>query len=143
MTSLPPPSPEALFVALVLAPATFSRNKYFSLFQNEAGRHARRRAQIVRSLLRDLAPTLPHHTRLRPSATVVSEQEGPEGLQLCYQIEELELQRSSQLNPLEAATFRYALARLQGVAPSPSDELWVERALRQLDPREELKPHLS
>ena len=47
-------SPEALLVALVLAPGTFSRNRHFHLFEQAALKRARRRARELRGIVRDL-----------------------------------------------------------------------------------------
>jgi hypothetical protein len=49
------PDPEALVVALTLAPATWSRNRFFELYKDASVRRARRRATLVRCVAADLA----------------------------------------------------------------------------------------
>ena len=48
---------DALLAALILAPRTFSRNRFFTLFQNPEAAKIRRRAARVRGILRQLTGT--------------------------------------------------------------------------------------
>lgn len=131
------PSPDGLFVALVLAPGTYSRNKYFSLFQEASLQSARRRAQNVRSILKDLTEPWPHPGGMPPGppAILVEEATTEEGVRLVYRVEEFEYTRTAVLTHLEAATLRYALARLGKGAVTPEDRRRVEAALTELEPR--------
>jgi hypothetical protein len=139
------PSPvidgDALLVALVLAPGTYARNKYFSLFQDEALRRVRRRAQLVRSILKDLTEPWPEvvsprdaKTRVAPEATVLGEFPTEDGVRLVYRVEEFDYTRSALLTDLEAAALRYALSRAGHGSLEPRDRRLVEAALARLDP---------
>ena len=46
---------DALLAALILAPGTFSRNRFFWLFERPEAARIRRRAARIRSILRQLA----------------------------------------------------------------------------------------
>ena len=45
------PDPNALLCALILAPGTYSRNRFFDMFEASAARAVRRRALRVRSMV--------------------------------------------------------------------------------------------
>ncbi len=45
---------DALLAALVLVPASYSRNRFFELYTDPAMRRLRRRASLLRSLVRDI-----------------------------------------------------------------------------------------
>ena len=136
------PSPDALFVALVLAPHTYSRNKYFTLFQNPRAHQARRRAQIVRSILRDLTEPWPHpgSDRPGPEATIVEQRETDGVVRLVYKVDEFDYVRTAHLTQLEAAALRYALSRVGRVPLSSEDKSRVEAALAEFDPLAPLEP---
>lgn len=130
------PDPEALLVALVLAPATYSRNRYFELYQQAQLRHARRRAQILRNIIKDLTEPWPHPGNLPsgfgPRGLVEEEQDG--GIVLSYSVPEFQYRRSAVLTQLEAATVRYAVSRTANTPVEPEDRTRVEAALARLDP---------
>jgi hypothetical protein len=95
---------EALFCALVLAPTTYSRNRFFGVFETVSGRRVRRRAARVRGVVRQLLG------QGRPRAEVVGERVLEDGrVFLRYRIEQLAFERTVALSPLEAATLRYAM----------------------------------
>lgn len=54
------PDSEGLLVALILAPSTFSRNRHFELFERAESAEARRRAQLIRSLLAEMTEPWPN-----------------------------------------------------------------------------------
>jgi hypothetical protein len=120
----PPADADALLCALVLAPAAFSRNRFFHLFeQPELGR-VRRRATRVRGILRQLAG----------GAEVTGEIELADGRRMLrFRVPSLGLSRTAALSALEAATLRFALARAQRRAPDAGDRAAVEDALKRLD----------
>ncbi len=127
---------DALFVALVLAPGTFSRNKFFALFQDSELMHARTRAKAVRSLIKELTEPWAHPGE-RPSRScpIIEEEYEQEGeLHLTYRVEELNYKRSILLTPLEAATLRYSLHQSHLRELASSDREMVERALSKLAP---------
>jgi hypothetical protein len=115
---------DALLCALVLAPAAFSRNRFFHLFeQPELGR-VRRRATRVRGILRQLAA----------GAEVTGEIELSDGRRMLrFRVPSLGLSRTAALSPLEAATLRFALARSKHQEPESNDRAMVEAALERLD----------
>jgi hypothetical protein len=118
---------DALLAALILAPRTFSRNRFFWLFERPEAAKIRRRAARVRGILRQLAGTP------KPAAEIVGERVLSDGqVHLRYRIEDLGFTRTAALSSLEAATLRYALHR-SGKSPLSSDERrTVEEALGRL-----------
>ncbi len=149
MRAPPPIDLEALFVALVLAPSTFSRNRFFSLYADPAARRVRRRAALLRSIVRQLVAGA-CRAGLAPEASG--------GARLTYDVPSLGLKRTAALDDLELAVLRIAVARGAvpragqqddgGAAPSPAagaalpddllpepaDTSRIERALARLLP---------
>ncbi len=119
--------PDALLCALILAPRTFPRNRYFDLFEDAVARRARRRATRVRGIIRQLVEKGPER------AEITGEQELADGrLLIRYKVQRLALARTTALSPLEAATLHYALHRA-GVGPVSAEERrLVEGALERL-----------
>ena len=118
---------DALLAALILAPRTFARNRFFTLFQNPDAAKIRRRASRVRGILRQLAGT-PTQT-----AEIVGERVMADGqVLLRYRVEELGYTRTAALSSLEAATLRYALHRSGKASLSYEDRSAVEAALARL-----------
>ncbi len=114
---------DALLCALILTPTTYSRNRFFQLFEQPELRRVRRRATRVRGILRQLAG----------GAEVTGEIELADGRRLLrYRVQRLRLSRSAALSPLEAATLRFALARAARRAPDAADRALVETALKRL-----------
>lgn len=118
---------EGLEVALILAPRTFSRNRFFWLFERADAQKVRRRAARVRGVLRQLAAP-------DGSAEVIGERVLADGqVLLRYRVLELGYARTSAFSALEAATLRYALHR-SGKAPlGEEDRKAVEGALLSLN----------
>lgn len=133
------PDLEALLVALVLSPATYSRNRFFELYKDPAVRRARRRASVVRSVIRHLSPGA---GRGGDQGAIVSSTTLPSGrVELTYFVPALGLRRTTTLDPLEAALVRYVTARvksggaeLSGAPDDPVDRHSIEAALRRLAP---------
>ena len=118
---------DALLAALILAPRTFARNRFFTLFQNPEAARIRRRAARVRGILRQLAGTP------RPAAEIVGERVMSDGqVLLRYRVEELNYTRTAALSSLEAATLRYALHRSGKASLSHEEQAAVEAALSRL-----------
>jgi hypothetical protein len=128
---------EALLIALVLAPATFSRNRFFEMYADPAVRRVRRRAAHVRSIVRHLLLTealeggaLPFTLRAAAGGRV----------ELAYYVPSLGLRRTTTLDPVEVALVRFALARAprdkEGAAlpAEDPDRLRIEAALRRMTP---------
>jgi hypothetical protein len=120
------PDHDALLCALVLAPDTFARNRFFELFEKPDVRRLRRRAARVRGILRQLTS----------GAEVTGELELADGRRLLrYRVAELGLSRTAALSPLEAAALRFSLARTKGTPVDPGDRAIVETALARLSER--------
>ncbi|MGK4009062.1 hypothetical protein WMF31_41050 [Sorangium sp. So ce1036] len=149
MRGAPPIDLEALLVALVLAPSTFSRNRFFSLYADPGARRVRRRAALLRSLVRQLVSGA-DRAGLAPAESG--------GALLTYDVPSLGLKRTAALDALEVAVLRIAVARgapppsaqqdidperpSNGAAlprdllPEPADTSRIERALARLLPEE-------
>lgn len=122
--------PDALLCALVLVPATFSRNRFYALYEKASLRRIRRRASHVRAIVRQLLG------QGRPKAEVIGEQVLADGrVLLRYRIQELAYTRTTALSQLEAAVLRYALSRAGAGRLGEEDRLQVELALERLGAR--------
>ena len=103
----------ALLSALVLAPGTFARNRFFSLFSESSARKIRSRAALLRTIVRQLAQDSPRaeFAELRPDA---------DGRYLVrYSIRRLSLQRTSLLDRLELALVRFGISRRTRAGAEP------------------------
>jgi hypothetical protein len=106
----------ALLCALVLAPTTFARNRFYSLFTEPSARRTRSRAAQLRTIVRHLAHDNPR-AELRE---LVALEDGT--FVLRYAIRRLRLERTSVLDRLELALVRFAVGRRTrpGSEPLPS-----------------------
>lgn len=130
--------PDALLAALILAPRTFSRNRYFWLFERPEAAKVRRRAARVRSILRQLAGTP------KPAAEIVGERVLSDGqVHLRYRVEDLGYTRTAALSALEAATVHYALHRAGKASVSSDERAIVEEALARLNQCLGVTPELA
>lgn len=127
MSASPKIDPEALLCALILAPRTFPRNRYFSLYEDAVARKMRRRASRVRGIIRQLV------ANGREQAEITGEQVLADGrLLIRYRIEGLALHRTIALSQLEAAALHYALHRAGIGVLAAEDRRLVERTLERL-----------
>jgi hypothetical protein len=117
------PDLEALLVALVLAPATYSRNRFFSMYTDPEVRRVRRRASMIRSIVRHLA----HISLAAQGDTLTIEPVGGGCVALTYLVPSIGLRRTSILDELELALVRFAVARApkgppvtMGATPGPT-----------------------
>jgi hypothetical protein len=118
---------DALFCALVLAPAAFSRNRFFWLFEDQVRKRLRRRASRIRGIIRQLL------NPERGEAEILGERVLEDGRVLWkYQVEELGFSRTAALSPLEAAALRYALYRAGKAPILDDDRRLVEAAIVRL-----------
>lgn len=114
---------DALLCALVLAPRSFSRNRFFELFEAPEKRRVRRRATRVRGILKQLLA----------GAEITGEVELDDGRRLLrYRMPELGLSRSAALSKLEFAALRFALDRSKKREPDAETRAVVEQALHRL-----------
>jgi hypothetical protein len=119
--------PDALLCALILAPRTFPRNRYFALYEDSVARRVRRRASRVRGIIRQLV------AKGADRAEITGEQVLEDGrLLMRYRIARLSLSRTTALTALEAAALHYALHRAGVGALDKTDRRLVERALERL-----------
>lgn len=118
---------DALLAALILAPRTFSRNRFYWLFEKPEAMRIRRRAARVRGILRQLTGTP------KPAAEIVGERVLSDGqVHLRYRVEDLGYTRTAALSALEAATLRYAMHRSGQASLSHEERATVEGALARL-----------
>ncbi|MBX3183294.1 MAG: hypothetical protein KIT72_03995 [Polyangiaceae bacterium] len=121
------PHPDALLCALVLAPATFSRNRFYHLYEGAEGRRVRRRARRLRGLIRQLLG------QGRERAELLGRIELSDGAVLLrFRVENLAYQRSTSLSPLEASLVSYALSRAGEHELEAADRERVEASLARL-----------
>ena len=114
---------DALLCALVLAPRSFSRNRFFELFELPEKRRVRRRAGRVRGILRQLLA----------GAEITGEVDLDDGRRLLrYRMPELGLARTAALSKLEFAALRFALDRSKQREPDAETRTIVEQALHRL-----------
>jgi hypothetical protein len=118
--------PDAMLCALVLTPTAWSRNRFFSLFQRPELQHARRRAAVVRGLLRQI--------RKYPGAELAFDELADGEVKLRLEVASLGYRRSSLLSPMERALIEYALARGAGLPTPVEARAKVEGALAKLGP---------
>ena len=117
---------ESLLCVLVLAPTTFSRNRFFWLFEDAGRRRLRRRASRVRGIIRQLVSPERH-------AEVLGERILEDGqVLLRYRVEELGFSRTAALSRLEAAALRYALHRAGRGELLDDDRQLVETSIVRL-----------
>jgi len=121
---------EALLAALVLAPATYSRNRFFEMYTDQEVRRVRRRAGQLRSVIHHLA---------RHAITPRRDPPTEDGfIRLHYEVATIGLRRTIVLAPLELSLLRYALSRVgEGAAVLSADDpdrRRIEIALSRLAP---------
>jgi hypothetical protein len=130
---------EGLLCALVLAPLTFPRNRFFSFFSQPWARRVRFRAAQIRSMLRHLTRAEEQGTHVHDLCPAVDGR-----VTLRYAVRGLGLERTATLERLELAVLRFALARAGVSLAEPAmtlieeDRRLVEEALAQLGRKLEL-----
>lgn len=132
------PSREGVLAALVLDPASYSRNRFFELFRSPSMFLIRRRATFVRGLIRafrtgsqEIVESIvspPDHIVLRCSGSRVGLQRTVrlsllEFALLCRQLPTVAMPTGSKLTPhVLQATVHNALSELAPPLPSPAQE---------------------
>ena len=118
---------DALLCALVLAPTSFSRNRFFGLFEHPERKKLRRRAARIRGIIRQLL------SPERGKAEIVGERVLEDGrVLLRYTLSEMGYSRAASLSRMEAAVLRYALSRGGRSEVPETDRHLVEEALLRL-----------
>jgi hypothetical protein len=118
---------EALVVGMALVPGFVSRNRSFRLFEDPDVRRARRRAVLLRGIVRQLTGA---HGTVEGVAVV----HGAESFELRYTLPALRVHRHATLTELELACVRYLAARACAPAmhATAEDRVAIEAALRRL-----------
>jgi hypothetical protein len=120
-------NPDGLLCALVLAPDTFARNRFFGLYEDPVLRRTRRRAYHVRGILRQLLG------QGKEKALLIGRFDlDDERVLLRYRVENVKLVRTTALSALESAVLSFALNRAGQGDLDPEDRARVERALESL-----------
>jgi hypothetical protein len=103
--------PEALFVALVLCPGVYSRNRFYAMYSDPAMLAVRRRAAQIRSVVAELC-----HSDLQRRGKIISFEQAviPERKNLTYVVASLGLRRTVSLSPFEWTLIRYVAERRFG-----------------------------
>lgn len=129
-------------MALILAPGTYSRNKFYSLFEEEELRHARRRAQMIRSLVKELTEPWEHRGKVpgRSRPELIEKRESEGMVHLSYVVSDFVYQRSVSLTPVEYAALCYALKQAGHGEVSDEQRHLVEEALKGLAPPQTSEP---
>lgn len=120
-------NPDALLCALVLAPNTFARNRFFGLYEDPAMRRVRRRAYHVRGVLRQLLGQGNERALLIGRAELDDNR-----VLIRYRLDNVKLERTTALSTLEAAVLNYALHRAGQGELEDEDRARVESALESL-----------
>jgi hypothetical protein len=123
MTS-PSLSLEGLLCALVIAPQVYARNRFYDMYEQPASRKTRRRANLVRGIIRQLVGISGRRGQ------IVGQQVLADGRVLIrYIVPELNFSRTTALSSLEATLVRYVVARARHQAPDLEDRARIDRAL--------------
>ncbi len=118
---------DALVVGMALVPGFVSRNRSFRLFEDPDVRRARRRAGVLRGIVRQLTGA---YGVVKDVAVV----HGGESFELRYTVPGLRVNRHASLTELELSCVRYLAARAcaPGMHATAEDRVAIEAALRRL-----------
>jgi len=122
---------EALTIAMAAAPGVYSRNRHFFLHERAETKVAKRRAALLRGILRHLPKACDLQVSAEPARPVV----------LTYRLVDLSFERRCEISPVELACLRYLARRAGRPVPGASDEgaeadtRAVEGVLARLGPR--------
>jgi hypothetical protein len=112
---------------LVLAPRLYARNRFFELFRGEPAQQIRRRAALIRGVIRQLVGHDGHRGRIVGEQVLWDDR-----VLLRYELPELRFVRAVSLSPLEAGLVRYALSRARVLPPDPESQRRIEQALSEM-----------
>ncbi len=127
MLTKTPISLDALLCILVLAPRLYSRNRFYDLFSEAPAQKVRRRAALLRGVIRQLVGHGAHRGRIVGEQVLWDDR-----VLLRYELPELNFVRAVSLSPLEAGLVRYALARARVLPPDAESQRRIERALAEV-----------
>jgi hypothetical protein len=119
--------PEALTVAMAVAPGVYARNRHYALYTDPRVRYARARASLLRGLARQLAGA-------EGPLDAVAIERAALNVQLRYRVARLRMERTAELSPVEAACVFHLASRagVSGFAPTGEDRMRLFAALRRL-----------
>jgi hypothetical protein len=122
-----PVEADALVVGMSLVPALLSRNRSFALFEDPVVRRARRRAGLLRGIVRQLAGA---HGQVE--SLLVARSTG--GCELSYRLPGMKMQRRASLSDLELACVHYLAGRAgaAGIRATEEERAAIDGALRRL-----------
>jgi hypothetical protein len=128
--------PDAVMVALIVAPGVYSRNRMFALFEHAPMKAARKRASLVRGIVRQWMTYRREELRIH-FAPGSSTRQGENPIQVTYSIESVRLRCEVSLSDLEAACLRYVASRgpKAVLEPNAADATRVQEMLQRLLPR--------
>lgn len=118
---------DALSVGMAIVPGLYSRNRMFALFNDPNVQRSRRRAALMRGLVRQLSGGMGPVDILRFERPASESSEGR--LELRFRIPGYRLERHVDLSGLEVACIMHLCARLGVVGMEPTD---VERRLLEV-----------
>jgi hypothetical protein len=118
---------EPLVVAMMLVPRLFSRNRSFALFENPEVRRARRRATLLRGIVRQLAGVAGAMESVRIARA-------GEGCEISYRVPALKMHRRATLSDVELACVHYLVARegVTALRATEQDRAAIDAALKRL-----------
>lgn len=111
----------------MLAPRLYARNRFFDLFRHAPAQYVRRRAALLRGVIRQLVGNGSQRGRIVGEQVLWDDR-----VLLRYELTELNFVRSVSLSPLEAGLVRYALARARVLPPDPESQRRIEQALSEM-----------
>ncbi len=123
----------ALTCAMALVPGLYGRNKLFGFFRDPVVMHARSRARLIRSVIRQLATG---------TATKVVATRGVPCI-VTYEVPSLHMSRRVELSELELACLSFLAARskIAGFPLAPGDRASLDVALATLPTAPRLDAH--
>ncbi|HXN30677.1 MAG TPA: hypothetical protein VN894_02405 [Polyangiaceae bacterium] len=118
---------EALVVGMTLVPGLLSRNRSFDLFENPEVHRARRRATLLRGIVRQIAGAQGAIDSLHVARVAAR-------VELSYRLPGLKMRRQASLNDLELACVRYLAERasVAGLRATEEDRAAIDAALMRL-----------
>jgi hypothetical protein len=130
--------PDALVVAMTLVPHLYARNRSFALFEDPEVRRARRRAGVLRGIVRQLTGAHGHVEGLAIVHGAAGAHAGGGGggdaFEIRYRVPGLRIERRASVSQPELACVRYLAGKagVEGLHATDEDRAWIDRALRRL-----------
>jgi hypothetical protein len=118
---------EALVVGMTLVPGFLSRNRSFALFEDPEVRRARRRAAMLRGIVRQI-------TGAQGKIESLLVERGTARTELTYSLPGMKMRRRASLSDLELACVQYLADRagVAGIRATDEDRAAIDAALKRL-----------